>query len=110
MRTTNGLALLLTATGLCGLPATVRASSDEAWLELQKAVSAQCLKAVGKAVGKPSIIVDPYGSESFGIAIVSGTSVGSATKVSYVCLYNKQSKKTELGSEMLMDVVKGKEQ
>ena len=92
------------------LPAAALASSDDAWVEFGKQVSAQCLKAVGKTVQKPAILIDPYGSDSFGIAIISGTSPGSDTKIGYVCIYNKQSKKTELGSELLMEVIKGKDQ
>ena len=91
------------------LPSAALASSHDAWVEFQMQVSVQCLKAVGKKVQKAAIIIDPYGSDSFGIAIISGASPGAATKIGYVCIYNKQTKKTEIGTELLMEVIKGKD-
>ena len=82
---------------------TAHASSDEAWVQFAKDVSAKCLKAVGANLTKRTIVVDPYGSDKFGLAIVSGKSSGS--KVSYICVYDKKTTAVELGGELEIDVI-----
>ena len=96
--------LLIAVALSLALPVAARASGDEAWAQFAKDVTANCLKAVGTNITKPTIVVDPYGSESFGLAIVSGKSSGF--KVSYVCVYDKKTSATELGSELQINVVK----
>ena len=86
------------------LTQTAYASSDEAWVQFSKDVSAKCLKAVGAKLNKPTIVVDPYGSDKFGLAIVSGKSSGN--KISYICVYDKKTTAVELGGELEIDVVK----
>lgn len=100
----NNLAILLAATGVLVSPHTVYASSDEAWAEFAKDVSAKCLKAAGHTDTKPMILVDAYGSDSFGFAIVSGKSGG--TTVSRICVVNKKTGATEMGSELEVSVKK----
>ena len=81
-----------------------KASGDEAWVQFEKDVAVKCLKAAGAGLSKPTIVVDPYGSGSFGLAIVSGNS--GKSKVSYMCVYDKKSSATEIGTELHITVVK----
>ena len=81
-----------------------QASGDEAWVQFEKDVAVKCLKAAGAGLTKPTIVVDPYGSDSFGLAIVSGNS--GKSKVSYFCVYDKKSAATEIGTELNITVVK----
>ena len=96
--------LLIAVIASLAFSSAARASGDEAWAQFAKDVSAKCLKAAGANVTKPAIVVDPYGSESFGLAVVSGKSGG--VKVSYICVYDKKTGATELGSELEISVMK----
>ena len=51
--------------------------------------------------------VDPFGSESFGLAVLSGKARGGDATVSYICVMDKQSGTVELGSELPSDVLSG---
>lgn len=44
-------------------------------------------------------IVDPFGSESYGLAIVSGE-VGEGQAAAIVCVFDKQSKAVRVGGEL----------
>ena len=79
---------------------TADASSDDAWKEFAASVEQRCLAAVGDKLDVPEAVVDPFGSERFGLAIVTGKSKGSDTMVSYICVMDKQSETVELGSEL----------
>ncbi|MBP1859698.1 hypothetical protein [Rhizobium herbae] len=95
----NRTALLaLFAAGL--LPAGAFASSDDAWEAMRADVSAKCLEAAAGSIETPQAAVDPFGSESFGLAIVSGKPKGADGRISQICVYNKQTKTIELGGEL----------
>ena len=86
-----------------GLPA--HASSDDAWAEFGKAVSTACVKAAAGHIDKPKAVVDPYGSERFGLALVTGKAKGAKQSISLICVYDKQRKTVELGSEFTAEQV-----
>lgn len=93
------------AVALClAFTPAAHASGDEAWVQFAKDVTAKCLKAVGASLTKATITVDPYGSESYGLAIVTGKSVG--VTVSYICVMDKKSGVTEIGGELEFNVIK----
>ncbi len=71
-----------------------------------KAVSAACVKAAAGQIDKPKAVVDPYGSERFGLALVTGTAKGAKQTISLICVYDKQKKTVEVGSELSADQVK----
>ncbi len=89
------------------LPALAFASSDEAWDEMRADVSAKCLAAVADSIENPAAAIDPFGSERFGLALVSGKPKGADGKVSYICVYDKQTKAAEIGSELTDEMLKG---
>lgn len=81
------------------------ASSDSAWADFAKDVSAKCLKAVEGRLEKPSIVVDPFGTESHGVALLNGKAAGADATVSYFCVYDKQDKTVQIGSELPADTL-----
>lgn len=98
-RFTSASVLLLLAT----VPAF--ASSDDAWEAFAREVEAKCLEAAAPVLDKARAAVDPFGSERFGLAILSGKAKGAEATVAYICVMDKQSGKVELGSELTAEVV-----
>jgi hypothetical protein len=76
------------------------ASSDDAWQEFAKEVGDKCLEAAAPMLEGARVAVDPFGSERFGLAVLSGKAKGADVSVSYVCVMDKQSRAVELGSEL----------
>ncbi len=97
--------IALLAITLAGVGA-VHASSDDAWAEFAAEVETACLAATDGVFTEPSVVVDPFGSESYGLAIVSGPfpSGGSA---SIVCVFDKATKAVEIGGELDVTVTPG---
>ncbi|WP_075290158.1 hypothetical protein [Pararhizobium arenae] len=94
------IATLLTAPGLA------QASSGDAWEEMRADVSKKCLAAVASSMESPKAVVDPFGSERFGLALVSGKAKGAEATISQICVYDKQAKTVELGSELTEEMLK----
>lgn len=86
---------------LAGLPAgSAFASSPDAWVEMRKSVEAACLKAAAPLLPKATASVDPFGSESYGLAVLTGTPKGGTRPAMVVCVYDKRSGTAEVGSQM----------
>lgn len=96
---TLALALLLGAV----VPAA--ASSDDAWAEYAEKVRAGCLAAAEPMVTAAEAVIDPFGSESFGLAVLTGKAKGGDATVSYICVMNKNDGSVEIGSELPSDVL-----
>lgn len=78
------------------------ASSDDAWAEFAAEVEQGCIAATDSFLVDAVASVDPYGSENYGLAIVSGeTSAGTTSSI--ICVFDKQTKAVEIGGEL--DVV-----
>jgi hypothetical protein len=77
-----------------------QASSDDAWTQFQTDVSKACLESAKELIADGRTIVDPYGSEHFGLAVVTGKAVGATTEISTICVYDKQKKTAETGGEI----------
>ncbi len=71
------------------------ASSEEAWVEFRAAVGEACLALV-KDQGTVSVEVNPFGTQTYGVAIVTLTSMVGADRM--VCVYDKATKKAELSA------------
>lgn len=71
-------------------------SSEDAWAEFRSAVEAECGKLVeAPADATTEIEVNPFGSETYGAALVTVTlKDGSADRM--ICVYDKQAKTAEL--------------
>ncbi|MFQ6753814.1 hypothetical protein V6Z72_05660 [Cereibacter sphaeroides] len=79
------------------------ASSDDAWTEFAAEVESACLAAAGDTLSDASAVVDPFGSESYGLAIVSGRTANDAP-ASMICVLNKESRAVEIGGELAVRV------
>lgn len=75
-----------------------QASSGDAWAEFQQDVENACLAAAGGVMKVKSIQVDPYGSESYGFALLSGVENGATTERLMTCVYGKRSQVAEISS------------
>ncbi|EJT06998.1 hypothetical protein [Rhizobium sp. CCGE 510] len=83
---------------LC-LTGAAHASSDDAWKQLAADVEAKCKKA---AIGieKPNATVDPFGTSHYGLALLRGKPKGAKGLIAQICVYDKQKKTVEIGSEL----------
>ncbi|KQV43568.1 MULTISPECIES: hypothetical protein [unclassified Rhizobium] len=96
--------LLLAA--LAFAPGLAQASSGDAWEAMRADVSEKCLAAAGASMESAKAVVDPFGSERFGLALVSGKAKGAEAAITQICVYDKQAKTVELGSELTEDMLK----
>lgn len=76
------------------LPGVTLASSDEAWEEFRAEVKTAC-DALAPHDGETVIEVNPFGSESYGAAMLI-TSMPDGTADRYVCIFDKQTKTAEI--------------
>ncbi|MBJ3786278.1 hypothetical protein [Devosia sediminis] len=89
--------LALIALTLAGIGGAAAASGD-AWEEFAAEVEEACLAATADYFTDASVVVDPFGSESFGLAIVSSDTA------SIVCVFDKETKAVEIGGELPVTV------
>lgn len=75
-----------------------QASSADAWEEFQQDVQRACMRASIGVLQVTSIQVDPYGSESYGFAVLFGVEAGSSTERLVACAYDKQAQVAEISS------------
>ncbi|OYR16259.1 hypothetical protein [Brucella thiophenivorans] len=71
-------------------------SSDDAWDEFRNDVEQSCTKAVSEMMTIEDIKVDPYGSETFGFAIIKGFEKDNKDEQQVVCVFDKKSKMVEI--------------
>ncbi|MDH7800173.1 MULTISPECIES: hypothetical protein [unclassified Rhizobium] len=102
-------ALLLAAfssLALSSLTMPAAASSDDAWKEFVADVQTACLGASKDMIEDAKVVVDPVGSENYGLAILTGKAKGADATISHICVYDKKTKAVELGSELAGDTLK----
>ncbi|WP_045018384.1 hypothetical protein [Agrobacterium arsenijevicii] len=102
-------ALLLAAfssLALSSLTMPAAASSDDAWKEFVADVQTACLTASQDMIEDAKVVVDPVGSENYGLAILTGKAKGADATISHICVYDKKTKAVELGSELAGDTLK----
>lgn len=82
-------------------PATpALASAPDAWAQMRKSVETACLKAAAPLLPAAKASVDPFGSESYGLAVLTGVPKGGKQPAMLICVYDKRSGTAEVGSEM----------
>jgi len=96
--------MMIFASLMAGM-APAAASSGDAWAEFAEKVRAQCLEAAAPVLEAAKVVVDPFGSESFGLAVLSGKARGAEVAVSYICVMDKRTGAVELGSELPADIL-----
>jgi hypothetical protein len=82
----------------CAIAPSVQASTDEAWTAFRANVEAACLAAVADVLEDAQADVDPFGSPSFGLAVLRGELKGGHGSAMVICVYDKQKKSVETGS------------
>ena len=79
------------------------AASDDAWAEFAADVERSCLQATSALLRNAQVIVDPFGSESYGLAMVRGE-VGEGQVATVICVFDKQTKAVQIGGELDISV------
>ena len=92
--------LVALALALACLGGPAMASSSDAWEALRASVRAKCLAAAGPHLKRIRISVDPFGSESYGLALVTGFESGAGAPSRRICVVGKRSGKAELGADL----------
>jgi hypothetical protein len=93
-------ALLL---GACLLAAPAGASSDDAWQAMRDKLRKGCrAQAKTMGLGQVDVAIDPFGSESYALAILTRQSSAKEKRpsVASVCLMDKASGRIEIGGEI----------
>jgi hypothetical protein len=96
--------LLVAAAALAAMPAA-RSATPEAWNEFQQAVAAACLAKAEPLFETAEATVDPFGSESFGLALIQGKARGADAEIAAICVYDKVTREAEIGGELPMGEV-----
>jgi hypothetical protein len=76
----------------------VQASSPDAWEEFQQEVESSCVAASQGMLQVMSVTVDPYGSESYGFAVLTGFEKGNPKQRMLVCAYSKRDQRAEISA------------
>lgn len=76
------------------------AASDDAWKEFRAKVERACVAAAADLIDKPRALVDPFGSEHYGLALMRGKAKGAKAEIATICVYDKKSEAAEIGSEL----------
>jgi hypothetical protein len=97
----------LTATALAfiAFASSALASSGDTWDEFARDVAAKCTVLAEGRIEQPKVVVDPFGTESYGVAFLTGKAVGADAIVSSICVYDKKSQAAEIGGELPADQV-----
>jgi len=74
-------------------------SSGDAWAAFRTEVEHACVAAAGETLRDTFAIVDPFGSESYGLAIIRGQSMGDDT-IYMICVLDKRTRQVELSGEL----------
>ncbi len=90
------LELLVASLILLGSISQISASAPDAWEDFSKDVRAKMDKAVKPKFGSYGLVVEPNGTESYGVAIATGTSVQDNKPLTIIGIYNKRTKKLEI--------------
>lgn len=80
-------------------------SGDDAWSAFATEVENACLAAVGNTLGDALAVVDHFGSETYGMAIITGRTVNDRT-TSMICVMDKGTRTVQIGSELEIAVTR----
>jgi hypothetical protein len=99
MKTLSALAAAFLAAGI----STANAAADDAWSNFRAEVSKACVTAAKGLIENGKALVDPFGSQSYGLAVVSGKAIGANVQISTLCAFDKKTRKAEIGGEISDD-------
>lgn len=78
------------------------AASPDAWAAFRRDVEASCRAAGSGLIESPTVTVDPFGSESYGLAVLTGKAVDDGSDHSLVCIFDKATRKAEIGGALAL--------
>jgi hypothetical protein len=87
------------ATSVAATTAALAASPD-AWDTFRQEVAAACIAAAAPLIENAAVDVDPFGSQSYGLALVHGKAKGGDSEIRSICVFDKKTKAVELGGEL----------
>jgi glycerate kinase len=77
------------------------ASSDDAWKIMRQKVRSGCVeKANAMKLGKVNVSVDPFGTQSYGTAIIIKHGASRQAKLAYICVMDKKTGLVEVSGEL----------
>jgi len=91
---------MLAAILMAGTALPAMASSEAAWEQFANDVRTACVAAATPLIEEPHALVDPHGSEHFGLALMRGKAKGAETEIAVICVYDKAAKTAEVGGEL----------
>jgi hypothetical protein len=84
-----------------GMIAPASASSGDAWQAMRDKLRAGCAsKATSISLERIEINVDPFGSQSYGVAVLTKRGGRKRQIVAYVCVMDKKTGAFEIGGEV----------
>lgn len=99
--------LVLAAAAMLALPVAASASSPDAWAEFNEAMKTKCAEAAKAEFRRVQVVVDPTGTETYGVALVYGRLKGETkARGAAICVMDKKSGKVELGTTLGPDMVR----
>lgn len=102
MRKTVGL--LTAGLVLAGGAGIAHASSEDSWKAFRADLADACREKVPEGFTVEHMRVDPFGSESYGVAVVQGTSKPDDEAQTLVCVYDKRDKTAEMSGPVTEEV------
>ncbi|MCC6736168.1 MAG: hypothetical protein IT534_08565 [Bauldia sp.] len=77
-----------------------RAATEAEWEAFRADVEAKCLAAAEGLFETATAIVDPFGSQTYGMALIRGKARGADVDIMAICVYDKATKVAEIGGEL----------
>lgn len=102
MRKTVGL--LTAGLVLAGGAGIAHASSEDSWKAFRADLADACREKVPEGFTVEHMRVDPFGSESYGVAVVQGSSKPDDEAQTLVCVYDKRDKTAEMSGPVTEEV------
>lgn len=87
---------LAAATLAIGATTPAFASSSDAWGDFRADVKAKCVAALPEKLRNEAVFVDEFGTEKYGIALISGRPAKEKVRVTFACVYDKQAKTAQV--------------
>ncbi len=86
--------------GIVAASSPAMAADEDSWEQFRIDVEAACLAAAEPLFETAEAIVDPFGSQSYGLALIRGKARGADVTIMAICAYDKQTKVAEIGGEL----------
>lgn len=94
------LAGTVIAAAMCASAFPAYAAGEADWAAFRLDVEAKCLAAAEPLFETAEAIVDPFGSQTYGLALIRGKARGADVSIMAICVYDKQTKTAEIGGEL----------